>query len=172
MYSWCKYIIHITLILFVLTLLTVSYVGVYLTYIALPVIIVSGLLMKITKKKKVIQEIEPVSSTLTIILNEANSGLERFNAGMDCFNESMHWFNEKNRIINERTQPHNERIRAIRRRMIEPEVRFKYEEDPDKRKLLSASISKMEEEMRGIDREKEKVKMAVEIEIARRRQVY
>ena len=42
MYSVSKYVFYTTLILYVLTLLTVSYVGVYLTYVAIPVIVVSG----------------------------------------------------------------------------------------------------------------------------------
>ena len=43
---------YTTLILYVPTLLTVSYVGVYLTYVAIPVIVVSGLLMKLLGKRK------------------------------------------------------------------------------------------------------------------------
>ena len=34
-----------TLILYLITIFTVSYVGVYLTYVAIPVIVISGLIM-------------------------------------------------------------------------------------------------------------------------------
>jgi len=37
-----------TLILYVITLVSVPYVGVYLTYIAIPVIVISGLICKFT----------------------------------------------------------------------------------------------------------------------------
>ncbi len=42
----------LTLALYLLTLFTVDYVGVYLTYIAIPIIVVSGLIMYITKTDK------------------------------------------------------------------------------------------------------------------------
>jgi antibiotic biosynthesis monooxygenase (ABM) superfamily enzyme len=44
MYNFFKFIFLGTLTLFVLTLIFASYVGVYLTYFAIPVIVVSGLL--------------------------------------------------------------------------------------------------------------------------------
>lgn len=118
---------YTTLILYVLTLLTVSYVGVYLTYVAIPVIVVSGLLMKLLGKRK--SKSGEVSNVVARVLNDTNVGLERFNEG-------MHWFNEKNRIINEKTKPLNEQIHAIRMKMIEPEVKLKYESDPEKEKHL------------------------------------
>ncbi|EMV2849678.1 hypothetical protein AAB181_001498 [Escherichia coli] len=89
MYSVSKYVFYTTLILYVLTLLTVSYVGVYLTYVAIPVIVVSGLLMKLLGKRK--SKSGEVSNVVARVLNDTNVGLERFNEG-------MHWFNEKNRI--------------------------------------------------------------------------
>lgn len=44
-----SFVFWTTLILYLLTLLTVSYVGVYLTYVALPVIVIAGLFMKFSK---------------------------------------------------------------------------------------------------------------------------
>ncbi|EMJ6428656.1 hypothetical protein RJO18_001600 [Enterobacter hormaechei] len=160
MYSVSKYIFYTTLILYVLTLLTVSYVGVYLTYVAIPVIVVSGLLMKLLGKSK--SKSGEVSNIVARMLNETNAGLERFN-------EDMHWFNEKNRIINEKTKPLNERIHAIRMKMIEPEVKLKYESDPEKRKTLNALIESMEKDIRIIESQKDEIKMAIEIDIARKR---
>lgn len=43
-YRTCKYIFLTTTTVYVLTLIFASYVGVYLTYVAVPVIILSGLL--------------------------------------------------------------------------------------------------------------------------------
>ncbi len=48
MHKKSTFVFWTTLILYLVTLFTVSYVGVYLTYIALPVIIISGLIMKLT----------------------------------------------------------------------------------------------------------------------------
>ncbi len=160
MYSLSKYVFYTTLILYVLILLTVSYVGVYLTYVAIPVIVVSGLLMKLLGKRK--SKSGEVSNVVARVLNDTNVGLERFNEG-------MHWFNEKNRIINEKTKPLNEQIHAIRMKMIEPEVKLRYESDPEKRKALNALIESMEKDIRIIESQKDKIKMAIEINIARKR---
>lgn len=43
-YKFCLTVSLSTLVLYLITLVTVSYVGVYLTYVALPVIVVFGLL--------------------------------------------------------------------------------------------------------------------------------
>ncbi|ROP62529.1 hypothetical protein EDF81_1023 [Enterobacter sp. BIGb0383] len=160
MHSLSKYVFYSTLILYILTLLTVSYVGVYLTYVAIPVIVVSGLLMKMFSKKS--SRSGAVSATVAKVFNDANTGLERFN-------ENMYWYNEKNRIIGEKVEPYNERIQAIRAKMIEPEVKLKYETDPEKRKILAACLDSLEEGIREIESEKDQIKMAVEIDIAHKR---
>ena len=51
MHEKASFIFSITLILYLITLFTVSYVGVYLTYVALPVIIISGFIAYITRSK-------------------------------------------------------------------------------------------------------------------------
>lgn len=43
-----EFIFWATLILYIITLVSVPYVGVYLTYVAIPVIIISGLICKFT----------------------------------------------------------------------------------------------------------------------------
>ena len=106
------------------------------------VIVVSGLLMKLLGKRK--SKSGEVSNVVARVLNDTNVGLERFNEG-------MHWFNEKNRIINEKTKPLNEQIHAIRMKMIEPEVKLKYESDPEKRKAINALIESMEKDIRIIE---------------------
>ncbi len=43
-----EFIFWATLILYIITLFTVPYVGVYLTYVAIPVIVITGLICKFT----------------------------------------------------------------------------------------------------------------------------
>ena len=50
-YDKSSYIFFLTLIIYIITLCTVTYVGVYLTYVAVPVIIVSGFIMYCSKPK-------------------------------------------------------------------------------------------------------------------------
>lgn len=51
MHEKANFVFWITLVLYLITLFTVSYVGVYLTYIALPVIIISGFIAYVTRPK-------------------------------------------------------------------------------------------------------------------------
>ena len=51
MHEKANFVFTLTLILYLITLFTVSYVGVYLTYIALPVIVISGLISYMTEPK-------------------------------------------------------------------------------------------------------------------------
>jgi hypothetical protein len=48
----------LTALLYGITISSVPYVGVYLTYVAVPVIVVSGLLAYMTRPKDIIQKFE------------------------------------------------------------------------------------------------------------------
>lgn len=51
MYKTFAFIFWTTLALYLVTLFTATYVGVYLTYVAVPVIVLSGLVMKFSKPR-------------------------------------------------------------------------------------------------------------------------
>lgn len=53
MHSISTFVFYLTLLLYLITIFTVSYVGVYVTYIALPVIIISGFIAYVTKPKDI-----------------------------------------------------------------------------------------------------------------------
>lgn len=95
MHEKAAFVFWITLGLYLLTLFTASYVGVYLTYIAIPIIALSGLLMKLTKPKKETQE------TYDLLKKEGRelrgmsiSALEQINESLDDVNRRIA---EKNR---------------------------------------------------------------------------
>ena len=52
MHEKSTFVFWTALILYLITLFTVSYVGVYLTYIAIPIIVISGLIMKLTSPRE------------------------------------------------------------------------------------------------------------------------
>jgi c-di-AMP phosphodiesterase-like protein len=87
MYEKSAFVFWVTLILYIITLSTVSYVGVYLTYIAIPIIVISGLIMMFFKPKPKTKEIldelsmfaKEVNQAKNKILNEVNSSLSQFN---------------------------------------------------------------------------------------------
>lgn len=51
MYKISSFVFWLTLILYGVTLATVTYVGVYLTYVTIPVIVISGIIMFISHPK-------------------------------------------------------------------------------------------------------------------------
>jgi len=52
LYKKCEVIFILTLIIYLITISTVSYVGVYLTYVAAPVIVISGFIYYLTRPKR------------------------------------------------------------------------------------------------------------------------
>jgi len=133
MHKISSFIFWATLILYIVTLLTVSYVGVYLTYFAIPVILISGLIMKFTtpKNNKTSSEF---SNATTRFFNDVNSGLEQFNKSLDKFNK-------KTALIDERTKQLKDQKILLQRQQIEPNINIKYaksrEEAEEHEKLVT-----------------------------------
>lgn len=77
MYKKSAFVFWVTLALYLITLFTVSYVGVYLTYFALPVIVLSGLAMLFAKPSRKNQEtIDAKSSTVQDSMKSTIKALE------------------------------------------------------------------------------------------------
>ena len=90
MHAKATFVFWITLILYLITLFTVTYVGVYLTYIAIPLIVLSGLIMKCTKPKPEYEEIiNNTKSALKKTGKATNSALEALNSFLDEMNEKL-----------------------------------------------------------------------------------
>ena len=102
MYEVAQFIFWITLILYGLTLFFISYVGVYLTYIAIPVIVLSGLIMKFTKpsekqKSKISTALSETGKATTFILQDLTDTLDGFNDSMGKWNRKQSLFLERSR---------------------------------------------------------------------------
>ncbi len=86
MYEKAAFVFWTTLGLYLLTLFAVSYVGVYLTYVAIPIIVLSGLVMLISKpKKQTLDGVRKVKGAAKSTLEEAKEafGVEDFKAWLD-----------------------------------------------------------------------------------------
>jgi hypothetical protein len=96
MHAKATFVFWITLILYLITLFTVTYVGVYLTYIAIPLIVLSGLIMKCTKPKPEYEEIvNNTKSALKKTGKATNSALEALNSFLDEMNDSLEDYRQK-----------------------------------------------------------------------------
>lgn len=102
MYEKSAFVFWVTLILYLITLSTVSYVGVYLTYIAIPMIVISGLIMKLTKPKPQTQKI---LGTVSSITKEGNQALHDI---LDDVNTATSKYNQKSKIKHQKSK--NDRL--------------------------------------------------------------
>ncbi|EOD77326.1 hypothetical protein D515_03990 [Grimontia indica] len=103
MHSVAKFVFWTTLTLFLITLATASYVGVYLIYVAIPLIVISGLMMKFIKPKA--KERKPPNKYLlawTNFWNAAGAAVETVNAGMQSVNRELDAFNQKMEVRNKK----------------------------------------------------------------------
>ena len=162
MHKASKFVFWITLILYVSTLLTVSYVGVYLTYIAIPTITVSGLIMKLTKPKhkKPPSELAKATSDL---FNEVSAGLSQVNHSLDKFNKKME-------LIEKRTKHLKEQKQQLRHKMIKSDIELKYSKSSEESAKHKKVIDDMNCQMDAIDDQIHEIKKECELEIEKQHQ--
>ena len=77
LYNKCLILCVLTSILYLITICTVSYVGVYLTYIALPIIILSGFIACITHPKN-LDEINSFEKFIDVGMETSTDHIEKY----------------------------------------------------------------------------------------------
>lgn len=101
MHEKAKFIFYTTSILFGAVLVFATYIGVYLTYIAIPVILLSGLIMKCTRPNlplKTEQEKKPKSAINEFIYQStevAEKGLNILNSFLGEINHELQIYNNE-----------------------------------------------------------------------------
>ena len=89
MHSFFKKLFYITLALYLITLCTVSYVGVYLTYIALPLIVIFLIFMLLTKPKSetlISKNVATAFETSSHVLADVSNMLDNVNSKLELHN--------------------------------------------------------------------------------------
>jgi len=146
MYEKASFIFWITLILYIITLVTVSYVGVYLTYIAIPIIVISGLIMKFfepnSQSKKIINT---TKLTLKTVNNATNTFLNESNSLLDEINSSL----EKTNLINKKTRPLKDKIHKLKMKKFDNELNNKKTITED----IANEISTLKNQIRNIEKQ-------------------
>ncbi len=138
MHSKFLFISLATLALYILTLCTVTYVGVYLSYIAIPIIIIFGVLALMTK---------PKNGTLEAIIQATNNEMKELNSSINNLNEKA-YINQlkKDSSTNEREQIRNLeyeiKLRKIYLKNAEP--------NSEKWKLLSSEIQNLTSDKKAL----------------------
>tara|TARA_R110000765_G_scaffold180279_1_gene286170 strand:+ start:3006 stop:3434 length:429 start_codon:yes stop_codon:yes gene_type:complete len=140
--------------------MTITYVGVYLTYAALPIIVVSGLLMRLTKPK-VRKPRSEFSVAAEGFLSEVSSGLEEMHGSLDKFNK-------KNELIRTRTRELGEQKQALKLKRVEPNIKLKYEKSAAEKEKLNKVIKSIDSDIIDLEMALNKIKLECELEIERK----
>ena len=160
MYKISRFIFWSTLILYIITLCTVSYVGVYLTYIAIPIIIISGLIMKMTKPKFKKEPSSEFGKAANEFFSEVSNGLDQMNTSLDKFNKKFD-------LISERTEHLKNKRNLFRQQKIEPEIELKYAKTSEEKSKYSKIIRDIDQEIIKIDCQIDAIKKQCELDIER-----
>jgi len=166
MHAKATFIFWLTLILYLITLFSVTYVGVYLTYGAIPVLIVSGLVMRFStpkpKHKKIIDDgksaISQIGKTTHDILGGANSVL-------NDFNKSLGEYNEINALVQDRAAPYKNKIQALKLEKVPFEVNVKYAKTPSEKIELEQKINLINEQIKLNKQSVQHIRQACELEV-------
>lgn len=171
MYEIAAFVFWLTLILYLITLFVVSYVGVYLTYIAIPVIVIFGLIMKYSNPKKETQE--AITSTKDFIKESgkaASSVLDKTNNALNSLSKSFEILNEKSALIRNRTENLREYKNKLKLEKVESEIEFKYASDEESKKKFENEIKEIDDQIRITDEKINQIKKECELEITQRYQ--
>ncbi len=141
------YIFYTTLFLYLLTLVFASYVGVYLSYVAIPVIVITGLLRKFTppshKEKSMLSNVKSATAAASSVIDVAASD---FNSEVEKLNKKMAFKSEVIKpLMNSLSQ---EKIVLV-------ELQFERESAQDRNLicLLDEKIKKVEFDIVKLERE-------------------
>lgn len=163
MHKYAKFTFWITLFLYLFTLITVAYVGVYLTYIAVPLIVVSGLIMRLTRPKENPESVFLVAAKETGKV--ACEALEDFNEILDDYNRTLSDYNKKNELYRQKTIQHKNKINELRIKKIEPKILLKGEKNYAERQRLEKIISAIKFEIKTIKKEMAEIEKECEREV-------
>jgi len=170
MHAKATFVFWTTLILYIITLCTVSYVGVYLTYIALPLIVLSGLIMKCSKPKPEHKEMIDNSKTALKEMGKVTSAaLDGFNSFLDECNTSLGEFNEITKLGTERTAHLREKKHQLDLLRIPFNAKYDVLKDPETVRNNRERRNQMDSDIRKIEKSIETIKMACELEVKSRK---
>lgn len=166
MHAKASFVFWITLVLYLVTLFTVSYVGVYLTYIVIPILVVSGLVMKCStpkpEHKQIIDDGKAVLRQTAEVTNEALVGVNSF---LDDVNKSLSEYNKVNELVSERAKFYKEEIQRLKHEKVPFDVNLKYESSPQEQKNIRKEIERIDMNIDSNQKKVEEIRHACELEV-------
>jgi len=166
MHSKASFVFWLTLALYLLTLFTVTYVGVYLTYIALPLLVISGLIMKCTKPKPEVQKVyDDSKSAATQALLGTSKFLDGVTEGLSEFNRNLEIKNKVHELVRERTKAYKAKIQSLKIEKIPFEMKLTHAELASEKRNLQDEIERIDREIELNNKHIEQIKIACELEV-------
>ncbi len=161
-----KFVFWCTLCLYLITLCTVSYVGVYLTYIAIPLLVLSGLVMKYTNpNSKSTKNINFEKSTLTHVGTVMNEALDGVNIVLNDFNKDLADYNKINFLVKDRAKQYKDQVQKLKIEKIPLEIKLKYAKSSDEKNDIDFKIDKLNKEIELNEEQIEKIRYECELEV-------
>jgi cell shape-determining protein MreC len=168
MHAKAAFVFWLTLILYITTLVFVTYVGVYLTYLAIPLIVISGLIMRSAKPSETYQgNSSKVKSAISEKLNATESVLTETNKILDGFNSSLEGYNKKTILIREKTEKLREEVRQLKLKKKKPEVHLKHAKDIEEKTKYQKIIAAIEIEITSLEEGVYDIEKECELIVAR-----
>jgi len=166
MHSKASFVFWLTLALYLVTLFTVTYVGVYLTYIALPLLVISGLIMKCTKPKPEVQKFyDDSKSAATQALLGTSNFLGSVNECLNEFNRNLEIKNKVHELVTERTKAYKAKIQSLKIEKIHFEIKLNQAELGSEKRNLQDKIERIDREIELNNKHIEQIKIACELEV-------
>ncbi len=166
MHSKASFVFWLTLALYLVTLFTVTYVGVYLTYIALPILVISGLIMKCTKPKPEVQKLyDDSKSAATQALVGTSNFLDSVSEGLSEFNKSLEAENKIYELVRERTKAYKDKVQSLKVEKIPFEMKLSHAELGSEKRNLQNEIERIDREIELNNKHIEQIKIACELEV-------
>lgn len=166
MHAKATFTFWLTLSLYLVTLFTVSYVGVYLTYVAIPLLVVSGLVMKCStpksEHKKIIDESKSALYQASMATTDT---LDEINNFLGDVNKSLSEHNQISSLVRERTAVYRDKRQALKLEKIPLEINIKYAKSPSEKKDIQQRIESIQQKIDSVNNSIEHIRHACELEV-------
>ena len=158
-----SFVLLVTLTLYLLALFTVSYVGVYLTCVAIPILILSGFAMKCaTPKPEHKKNIDDAKTALRQVDELTSEAINSFLGGV---NKSLSEYNEVNALVTERAKFYKDQVQQLKLEKIPFDVHLKYEKSQLEQNNIQKKIDEINKMIDVNEKQIEKIRYACELEV-------
>lgn len=142
------FVFVLTALLYGITLASVSYVGVYLTYIALPILLISGCIAVFGggKAKTPVKSPSLIVESITVVTGVLND----FSEAMDGVNHDLARFNRANELKRERTEKERAAERELRLQRAKWDVRLRYANSDEEKVAARTELAALDKQLAAL----------------------